>query len=146
MFIKTQFITLFDYHWHTNRHLMNCAAKLSEADYFDKPGEDHGSIHDLLFHILQADSGWRKGLETGLQQFPLSQSDHPDLDSLKSGFEREQLSWQALLDSFTEQRIKSSITLKRRNGKEGEFFGWCILQHIVLHGMQYQSEIAQLLT
>lgn len=58
MFIKSQFQTLFAYHWHTDQRLITYAAKLSEADYKDNPGYGHGSIHDLLFHVLRTDHGW----------------------------------------------------------------------------------------
>jgi uncharacterized damage-inducible protein DinB len=53
MFSRSQFQTLFTYHWHTNLRLMECAAKLGEADYKDNPGYGHDSIHDLLFHLLR---------------------------------------------------------------------------------------------
>jgi uncharacterized damage-inducible protein DinB len=146
MIIKTQYSTLFDYHWYTNKQLMDCAAELGENDYFSKPEDGPGSIHEILFHILRADYGWRKGLETGLQQRPRRMKDYSDLDALKSGFEREQLSWQVFLDSLTEDEIKERITLTRLNGDEMVFFRWRILQHVLFHGMQHQSEIAHMLT
>ena len=37
MFIKTQFPTMFDYHWHITQQLLVCAAELSEADYYARP-------------------------------------------------------------------------------------------------------------
>ena len=146
MFIKNQFTTLFDYHWHTNQRLISCAAEVSHDDYFAKPGDGLDSIHEILFHILRADSGWRAGLETGVQQLPLAGDDYPDLEALKSGFEREQVAWGKLLDSLTAEQIKAKITLRRANGAEMDFFFWRILQHVVFHGMQHQSELAHLLT
>jgi uncharacterized damage-inducible protein DinB len=146
MFIKSQFQTLFAYHWHTNRRLMECAAKLSEADYIANPGYGHGSIHDLLFHLLRTDQGWRLGLETGRQVSPLRQEDFPNLESLQIGFESEQLAWQALLDTLGEEEIEGDINLTTWRGDVMTFPRWRILQHLVLHGMQHHSELAQLLT
>ena len=51
--------------------LIACAARLSEADYLLNPGYGHGSIHDLLFHLLRTDQAWRLGLEMGKQVTPL---------------------------------------------------------------------------
>ncbi len=146
MFSKTQFQTLFAYHWHTTRRLMELAAKLAEADYTDNPGYGHGSIHDLLFHLLSTDQGWRVGLESGQQPLPLRQEDFPDLNSLQNGFEREQLAWQALLDSLDPEEIEGQVNLTTLRGHQVTFLRWRVLQHLVLHGMQHHTELAQLLT
>ncbi len=146
MFSQSQFQTLFAYHWHTTRRLIACAAKLDEADYQDNPGYGHGSIHDLLFHLLRTDQGWRLGLETGRQPSPLPQEDFPDLKSLQTGFEREQVAWQALLDRLSAEEIEGNIDLTTLRGGRMTFPRWRILQHLVLHGMQHHTEVAQLLT
>ncbi len=146
MFSKLQFQTLFAYHWHTNLRLMECAARLSEADYKDNPGYGHGSIHDLLFHVLRTDQGWRLGLETGRQLSSLRQEDFPDLTSLQIGFEREHLAWHALLDSLGAEEIEGNIDLTTWRGDMMTFPRWRILQHVILHGMQHHSELAQMLT
>lgn len=146
MFIKSQFTTLFDYHWYTNQILMDSAAKLTEADYYRNPENSPDSIHEILFHILRADHGWLKAIQTGGQQLPISENEYPDLVSLKTGFKNEQTDWSELLSSLTEDEIKTKITLTRLNGDEMVFLRWRILQHVIIHGMQHHSEIAQLLT
>ncbi len=60
MTAKTQFQTLYAYHFHTTRLLVDCAEKLTEADYRANPGYGHGSIHDTLFHLLRTDMSWRR--------------------------------------------------------------------------------------
>src|SRR5262249_46688430 len=119
---------------------------LSESDYRNQPGYGHGSIHDLLFHLLRTDYGWRRGLETGSQQAPLREEDFPDLGSLRSGFEREQLAWEELLGRLSDAEIASDVTLARANGESAIIPRWRILQHLVLHGMQHHADLAQLLT
>lgn len=146
MFIKNQISTLFDYHWHTTQQLTASAAKLSEADYQYKPDDGRDSIHEILFHILRADSGWRVALSTGLQQAPLSNADYTELQTLQASFESEQLAWAEYLEALSEDEIQGEIKLKRMNGDEMTFFRWRILQHVVMHGMQHHAEIAQLLT
>ena len=146
MDIKNQFATLYRYHWHTNNQLMDCASQLKETDYYHPPEDGPGSIHDLLFHILRADHSWLKALETGKQQLPINENEYPNLETLKSAFEKEQRAWQELLDSLTEDEIEAHITLTRINGDEMVFIRWRVLQHVILHGMQHHAEIAQLLT
>ena len=146
MLTKAQFQTMYAYHWHTTRRLIDCAAKLSEADYREVPEHGRGSIHDLLIHILRADNGWRLGLETGKQQFPVSDDNFPDLESLQTAFEAEDKAWQSLLDGLSDQQIVGNITLTPMRGDDRTFSYWRILQHVVLHGMQHHSEIAYILT
>jgi uncharacterized damage-inducible protein DinB len=142
----TQYNTLFAYHWHTIDRLMNCASRLDPEDYMDDPGYGRGSIHNLLFHILRTDRSWRIGLETGKQLAPIQQEGYPSLDSLKVGFEQEKSAWLDLLQKTNEIEINGDIDLTDRRGEIYSIPRWSILQHLILHGMQHQTEIAQLLT
>jgi len=146
MLTKLQFETMYAYHWHTTLRLIECATKLNEADYREVPEHGRGSIHDLLLHILRADNGWRLSLETGKRQFPVSDDNFPDLDSLQTAFEAEQAAWQLLLDGLSDEQIAGNITLTPMRGDDRTFSYWRILQHIVLHGMQHHTEIAHILT
>ncbi len=146
MCIENQFKTLFSYHWHTTQQLLDCAAKLSQDDYYWKPGEGRDSVHNVLLHILRADHGWREALFSGVQRAPLRRKDYPDLQALQAGFEHEQSAWSEYLDGLTEEQIKAEITLKRATGEAMTFIQWKILQHVVMHGMQHHAEIAELLT
>lgn len=146
MLTKNQYETLFAYHWHTTGQLIDYAAQLSQDDYHWKSKDGRDSVHEVLFHILGADYGWREGLISGVQQAPLSRKDYPDLQALRTGFEREQSAWSEYLDNLTEEQIESEITLKRASGEAMTFILWRILQHVVMHGMQHHAEIAALLT
>ncbi|MSP13052.1 MAG: hypothetical protein EXR62_08845 [Chloroflexi bacterium] len=107
-FSQSQFQTLFAYHWHTSRRLMDAAARLDEAAYKEHPGYGHGSIHDLLFHILRTDYGWRLGLEHGRQLTSLRPEEFPDLKSLQTGFEAEAAAWQMFLNSLSAAEIEGT--------------------------------------
>ena len=143
---ESQFETLYRYHFQTTAQLMVFAAKLSSSDYFAHPGYGHGSIHDLLFHILRTDRSWRTALETGRQQAGIRPEDFPTLDSLKQGFIQEQTSWQNRIDQYSPAEINADITLFNWRDERWNVPLWRILQHVILHGMQHQTEIAQLLT
>jgi uncharacterized damage-inducible protein DinB len=146
MFSQTQFQTLFAYHWQTTQRLLAQAAKLSEAEYTAHPGYGHGSIHDLFFHLLRTDQGWRVALETGQQAAPLQAEGFPTLAALQAGFANEQAAWQVLLDQLRAEEIEGTIKLVTRRGDLFAPARWRVLQHLILHGMQHQTELAQLLT
>jgi uncharacterized damage-inducible protein DinB len=143
---KARFQILFAYHWHTTHQLMECAARLNEAEYKQNPGYGHGSIHDLLFHLLRTDTSWRLGLETGRQLSPLKAEDFPTLQALQAGFAQEQQIWEAFLNGLSEGEIEEPMDLKNWRGETLYIPRWRILQHLILHGMQHHSELAQLLT
>jgi uncharacterized damage-inducible protein DinB len=146
MFTKNQFQTLYAYRAHTTRRLLERAAQLSEADYKAHPGYGRGSIHDLFFHQLNTDRGWRTALETGTQPPPLQASDYTDLTSIQACFEQEQAAWRAYLDGLAPEQYEGDVALTTRRGDTASVPRWRVLQHLILHGMQHHTEIAQLLT
>ncbi len=146
MFTKKQYQSLFSYHWHTTERLLQAASRLEEADLLENPGCGHGSIHDLFFHLLITDQGWRLGLETGRQQVRLDAEAYPDLPALQHGFAEEQVAWQGHLDALSEEEFQGSLPVSNRRGDTYEFERWRVLQHLILHGMQHHAELAERLT
>jgi len=141
-----QYQILFNYHWQTTQRLMGLAAKLDEVDYFHKPEDDSGSLHEKLLHILRANHAWHQSLIAGSQQRPLSRKQFDDIAALQAGFDCEQSSWDEMLAGWTEAELGESVNLIRSDGTEYCFVLWRILQHLILHGMQHHAEIAQMLT
>lgn len=145
--VKLQFATLFRYHWATTHHLIDCAARLSQEDYFQEPGFGHGSIHAIFFHLLRADHNWRRTIENRRQVPPMVQiEDFQGIDAIRSGMNAEQAAWNDLFDSLSEDELTENLSLLNRHGEVLSQPGWRILQHILFHGMQHHSELAQLLT
>jgi uncharacterized damage-inducible protein DinB len=146
MLTKTQFQTLFAYHWHTHARLFELAAQLSEADYHENPGYGQGSIHNLFFHTMRTLNSWRLGLETGKRLSPLKVEDFPTYEALKIAFQQEQSAWQVLLERLSEDDFEGDVSLTTRSGEIVDIPRWRVLQHLILHGMQHHTELAELLT
>lgn len=146
MFAKSQFQTLFSYHWRIRTRLLSSAAKLNEQDYRSNPGYGHGSIHEMLFHMLRTENSWRLGLETGQQLVGIQPLAYSTLASIQAGVAQEQQAWQSLLDKLSEDEIENHINLFDRRGEVSEMARWRILMHVILHGMQHHAEVAQMLT
>ena len=146
MSIQTQYQTLFAYHWNTNSRILAGVAHLDEAAFRAGTVYGRGSIHGLLFHILNADRSWRLALETGQQAESLPAETYRELASLRAGFEAEQQAWEVLLGAFTPDEIEAVAELTNRRGRTFPIPRWRVLQHIILHGMQHHTELAQLLT
>jgi uncharacterized damage-inducible protein DinB len=143
---KQQFLTLFAYHWHLNERFLALAAQLNADDYNANPGYGHGSVHALLFHVMSTSCAWRNALETGQQRRPYQLSDFPDLPTLRAEFAHEQQAMQQYLDKLSDEVIGNPVTLRNWRGDPMQAPLWRILQHLILHGMQHHTELAQLLT
>lgn len=146
MFTREQYRILFAFHFDTTWRMLEAAGRLNVEDYRAEPGYGRGSVHDLLFHLLRTDAGWRGGLETGQQPPPLPAEEYADLPALRHGFEQERTAWEALLEDLTDGEITGDVSLTTQGGYTAVLARWRVLQHLVLHGMQHHAEIAQLLT
>jgi uncharacterized damage-inducible protein DinB len=140
------FRTLYAYQVHVTNRLLAGAARLTDDEYSEIPGYGHGSIHELFFHVLRTLVAWRTALETGTQPPGLDGEFFPDLASLREGFAREQGEWDRLLTQLSDDQIADMVVLTSRRGDRFPIARWRVLQHLLLHGMQHQTEIAALLT
>jgi uncharacterized damage-inducible protein DinB len=143
---QKQIITLFEYHWSTTERLLEQAGQLSEEVYHASSTSGPKSTHQLLFHILAADHGWRIGLESSEQQVGLKAKDYPDFPAIKSLLFEERRAWRDYLARLSDEDLNSEVKLKTLRGHERKFPLWHVLVHLVLHGMQHHSELAQLLS
>lgn len=144
--LKEHYQTLFAYSAHTSKKLLAKAALLDEATLNTNPGSGHGSIHDILFHMLAASQGWRIAFESGQQPRRLKPAGYEQLSTLETALNEEFAGWQRLISQATDEQIAGPITLLTLRGQEAHLVYWRTLQHLVLHFMQHHTEIAHLLT
>lgn len=143
---QEQYRALFAYHFDTTERMLEAAGRLGAEEYRAEPGYGRGSLHDLLFHLLRTDAGWRGALEMGQQPPALAAEEYADMLALQEGFGRERAAWEALLGALTSEEIMGEVSLMTRRGDVAVVARWWVLQHLVLHGMQHHAEMAQLLT
>lgn len=137
---------MYVYHFDTTVRLMDLAENLGEADYHQDPGYGRGSIHALVLHILNADRGWRIGLETGKRPQSLAAEDHADLASLREVLAAERVAWETMLAGLTAEQVDEDVEISAGPGYALSISRWKILHHVLFHGMQHHAEIAQCLS
>jgi uncharacterized damage-inducible protein DinB len=96
--------------------------------------------------MLATARSWRVALETGQQPARLQAEAYPSLDDVRAGFAQEREAWHALLEPLSDEKIDSPIALTTFRGESTTIHIWRVFQHLILHGMQHHTEIAQLLT
>lgn len=146
MTIKQHFELVFAYHFDQLARFMELAEGLSEAEYHQNPGYGHGSVHELLHHILMADRSWRIGIERGARPEPLDPTDFSTLASLQAQRQGEANDWVELLRGAADGFFAEAVTLKSGSGRQLVLARQVIMQHVILHGMQHFAEIAERLS
>lgn len=143
---KAHYQILFAYHWHTTNRLLELAGRLDPAVFASAPSHGRRSMADLVFHLFATDRGWRVGLQAGHQPAFPDPADYPDASALQAAFAAEETAWNDYLEGLQEADIAGTMTLTALNGMAWPMPRWRVLQHVLLHGMQHHSELAQLLT
>lgn len=143
---KQHYETLFTYTSHTTRQLLDTAALLEEGEYHARSEFQHRSIHGLFYHMLATARGWRVALETGQQPARLQAEEYPSLEAMAAGYAQERDAWHRLLERLSDEEIDRPVALTSFRGETSSIPIWRVFQHLILHGMQHHTEIAQLLT
>lgn len=133
----------FNFHFEVTQRLLTLAQALPADRYYAKSGYSHGSIHDTFVHLLGADQLWRKVI-TNLPD-PEQLPESADIDDIHVWLAVERQGWHELLVSVDAATLFATFDRETPWGSHA-FTMWTTLQHVILHGMQHQSELARLLT
>jgi uncharacterized damage-inducible protein DinB len=143
---KAHFEIVFDYHFHQLGRFMDLVGELDDAEYHEARGHGQGSLHNLLHHVLNADRSWRIGIATGVRPESLDPQDYRDLGSVKRQLKQERQAWQKFLADASDEFLNEQVSLKSGSGRELTLPRVVIMQHVILHGMQHFSEVAERLS
>ncbi|MFN8517419.1 MAG: DinB family protein [Chloroflexia bacterium] len=142
----TDIQALFDYNTWGNERLLNIAAAIPTAA-FTAPtrfpcGSLRGSFRHLLgaiyFHLPQ----W-----PGNPQLPdLAADDFPDLPSLAQQLARAEAQLRAYLATLADADLDLPHTISLGDGYSATAPLWLLMMHVINHGTQHRSDIAQMLT
>lgn len=133
----------FNFHFDVLQRLLTLARALPTDRYYAKIGYSHGSIHDTFVHLLGADQLWRKVIADLPHPERLPES--ADIDALDAWLTVERQGWHELLAPFDAVTVFETFARETPWGSH-TFTMWTTLQHVILHGMQHQSELARMLT
>ncbi len=141
-----QTLTPIRYHFATTRKLLDLAANLDDAAFFDKNGYSADGIHGTLAHVVIVANAWRTALETGTQRLTIERSALATLAGLRAYNDTEEQAWIAHVSALNDEAIAAKREFITYRGDTVHLHVWQVLQQVVLHGMQHHSELAKLLT
>lgn len=144
---QNEVLTVFEYSWWTNDHLLNKASEISAEQFAASNALPMGSICGTFQHLLMASWIWKERTTRGVS--PTSIRYFHELETLAE-IRAEGLAqrdeWRAWLNTLTEAQLVAPITWKNSKGVEATAPLWQVLTHVTYHAMQHHSEIAQELT
>ncbi len=134
----------FNFQFEGTQRLLELARALPDDVYRAKIGYSHDSIHNTFFHLLSADYLWRNAIADTPILFP-ELEDNTSIDSIAALLETERKGWLELLATFDEVTLLGTFKSESPIGPRVIPL-WRTLQHVILHTVQHQTEIARMLT
>jgi uncharacterized damage-inducible protein DinB len=138
---------LFDYNYWRNKKILSTAHDVTPEQFTAPNSFPSGSLHGTLVHTLGAEWIWRQRLQMGVSPKAIVAKDAlPTLEAIQAKWaeeERETRAWLAALDDAALDEVKR---YNMTNGTPVADKLWQCLAHVVNHGTQHCSEMAQMLT
>ncbi len=134
----------FSFQFEVTQRLLELARALPDDVYRATIGYSHGSIHNTFVHLLGADYLWRNAIADMPILFP-EMEDIASIDAIAALLETERTGWLELLAKFDEATLLGTFKSDSPIGPR-VIPVWRTLQHVVLHTLQHQTEIARMLT
>lgn len=144
---STYVITLFDFNYWANRHILSVAGELADAEFTASSDIATRDLRGTLVHTLDVEWSWRLRLqgrpkEEWASQKELRATDYPDTTTLAEHWSRDEAEMRAWLATLNDEVLARNVEL----GPKERFPLWYYLVHIVMHGQQQRSDAAVLLT
>jgi uncharacterized damage-inducible protein DinB len=142
--LKAALKSQFDFHFDEMKRLLELARRLSKERFAAENQYSSRGIQAIFAHMLGADRFWR-GVLTGSTGTAEEAVDETSLDGLIAWTESEQAKWSEYIaeldDGKLVDRVERDLPFGTFNFTVGQ-----AMQHVILHGLQHHTEIAQLLT
>lgn len=144
---KEMLTTMFAYNSWANARILACATQVSREE-LDTPWDyGHGSLHQLIFHMLRNEWEWQHiCLYHAPPAIRLSIEQFPTIAAIHAHHVAENRRLREMVASLSEDDLTATIVITWLSGKSHVKVRWQILMDLITHGMQHRSEAAVLLT
>ena len=142
-----ELLTLYHYNYWATEKLLKSAQQISHEQFTADTTFCFGSMRGTFVHILSAEWIWRMRCQEGVSpEKMIEESGFPELESLQSKLAEEKTNMLDYIKALTESDLNRTVAYKNTKGEPLENKLWHILVHVVNHGTQHRSEIAEMLT
>lgn len=134
--------TLLDYHYaELHKVWQDCVMQLDEAQYFHDSGYSHGSIHETMVHVLNAERTWLARARGGAPAQHLTGSDCPDRAALRARLDEVEAEVRAFAGGLDAEALAAPARYTAPTGERIDNRVWHILLHIANHGLIHRAEV-----
>jgi uncharacterized damage-inducible protein DinB len=138
---------LYDYNYWARDRLLGKAKTLSLQQFLAPTALDHGSIRNILAHILSAEWIWRRRCQEGDSPTKLlSFKDFQSVTDLQRRWQEEEALMRGYLSALAGADLSQAITYHTTRGEPRQNVLWHLLVHVVNHGTEHRSQVAAALT
>jgi uncharacterized damage-inducible protein DinB len=142
-----EIMTLYDYNSWANDRILSAATALTAEQFVAPTQFPHRSVRGTLRHILAGERLWLdRWQERPLRPVP-GEEEFADVTMLQARWSQEEAELRAYLATLEDADLEQHITVAFPR-LEIAFTAarWTFMVHLVNHGTQTRSEVAQMLT
>ena len=147
---------LFAYNTWANQRVLEEAARVGEADYFQpSPGLSFGSLHATLVHILVAEIVWLArwqgrrppdALKDARQAARIAEHEIPSFADLRRIWDAELEKQRSFFEALQDDAIDRPVSYETQFGEPNVQPLSQLMTHVFNHGTQFRAEAAVRLT
>jgi len=141
--------TLFGFSYWMKDRVLDCAAKLTRAEFLAPSGVTTRDLRATLVHTLDVEQSWRarlQGKPEDVWKKDLPLSDYPTAKALIDHWRRDEHEMKAWLATLDDETLAKIHDLEPGSPPKERFPLWYYLLHIHAHTQQQLSDAAVLLT
>ena len=150
MFYKDTVRSTVGYHFWANERIKKKAFELIASDpdgYFENLGVGHGSLHQTLYHMVEAEYVWLGLIKQGVTpDLTLDIDELKSLTDLEEVWKKVEAEYLQYFDRIDEKAFAEIVNTSDSNGIVTPIPRWRMLQHILYHSAQHRAEAALILT
>lgn len=140
-------LLLYQYNYWARDRILEQVVKLSPQQLLESRTYGHGSIRNVLVHILSAEWVWRVRCQEQVSPSALLPlDDYPGFEPLRVRYLQEEERMQGYLNSLHGTELYQEVRYQTTGGEEQANVLWHLLVHIVNHGTEHRSQVASELT
>lgn len=137
---------LYQYNQWANAKIMNAASNLTVEQFLAPAKFPYGGIRSTLTHALFAEWIWRNRWQGISPTTRIKPEEFDTFESLKTRWLQEEIELMKFVDELTDETLNSVFQYSSTEGVKYENILWESMAHVVNHGTQHRSEVAQMLT
>jgi len=138
--------TLYGYSAWANQRVLEKTAELSEHQFLEDAGPNHGSLRYTFVHTMSGQWIWLERWQGTSPPAMMNDEDFPDLSSVRARWAEIENDTSRYLDRLEPDQLDNVISYTTTGGTPGAYPLWHLIVQQVNHQTQHRSEAAVMLT